>query len=402
MKRASIMVAAIVFITLVLLPLAYQASGFSKDYIEIAYVDKKYSVSLSDLRDTAYKVLGSQGVDWNRVVYARVFLLDVDGEPILYAKAFMVPQAPITTTCTVYTVTTSPATIMTTCKTITTEAPLNTGFTYYPSSNGMEAVYVKARLSIEDNKVSDIKIIDAYKTVLGKNIWDPIALGNIVAESVWETQAVVEAITKTVVAENLKPDKIWLSTAELVFPPEHLVSVIFLADNYVYGVIYDWGHHKIIVAGLDIIEPPYYIPGQQHSMPTTTIAVTTTSGVKTASVQTTTLTIITYPTTTMPTSEQRLPSTTTTSIPTTTPVYGSGEQYSTTQATIPTTTIATHLGESETSTTGQVYEAAVVSRGQQTLAEATRVIDTYTVSIVAVTAVIAAVLSWVIVRRLLI
>ncbi len=381
----------------------YPAQAFTRDYLlEIAYIDKNLNLNPVQVKEAALEAL-SGFVDWSRVVYTRIFVLNINGTPVLYAKAFMVPYTPVTTTCTIITVTTTPVTVTKECRTVTTTAPPNAGFTYYPTSKGMEAVYVKAELFLEGDNIVGVKVLDYYKTVLGEKVWDPIAIGNIVAESVWESQAVVEAVVKAVIAEHLEPRETWLSTAELVYPPEYIVSVIFLADDYVYGIIYDWDDHNILAVGLDIIEPPYYLPGQQHSMPTTTIAtVQPTTNSKNVTVLTTTLTITTYPSVTQPTTtETRLPPATTTAPSTTvTAVYGSVETTTGSAQTItqPTTTLAS------IPTTMTTYGEGSYEVSSETSSETLglRTPDTTTLTVVAISAIVVALLSWLIIRRILV
>ncbi len=401
LREARVILALIVIVGVILIPLAHVADAFNIDYIEIAYVDKRFGISPVEVREVAYKIL-SKLVDWNRVVYARAFLLDINGSPILYAKAFMVPRAPVTTTCTVITYTTTPVTTTRICKTTTTTAPLNAGFTYYPTSNGMEAVYTKAVLVVKDGEIVDIKRVDYYKTILGKELWDPIAIGAITAKSVWESQAVVEAIAKTVVAEHLKPKELWLSTAELVYPEEYIVSIIFLADDYIYGVIYDWDNHKILVAGLDIIEPPYYLPGQQHSMPTTTIAtVPPTSPTTTPTITTmqSTITAVTTYTRTSTTSPPKLPptATTTATVASATVIYGSATaSVESTQTSIWRTTTTT---TPSTTTTGS---GTVYLLSETTSQAFSKALSTNSILIVATATIIVALVSWLLIRRILV
>ncbi len=402
MQGPRVILAILLVMGVLLMMLMYPAKAFTRDYLlEIAYIDKSFNLNSTQVKEAAFKIL-SGFVDWNRVIYSRIFVLNINGTPILYTKAFMVPYIPVTTTCTIITVTSTPVTVTKECKTTITTAPPNTGFTYYPTSKGMVAVYVKAELFLENGNIVDVKILDYYKTVLGEEVWDPVAIGNIVAESVWESQAVVEAVVKAVIVEHLEPRETWLSTAELVYPPEYILSVIFLADDYIYGVIYDWDNHRILTVGLDIIEPPYYLPGQQHSFPTTVATVQPTTASKNVTIQTT-LTITTYPTMTQPTTtETRLPPATTT-VPTTTitAVYGSAETTgsiqtitqptATTLASIPTTTAARGEGS---------YELSSVETTSQALGLKT--LDTMTLTVVTVSAIAVALLSWFIIRRILI
>ena len=390
LREFRVILALIAVVGVIVVPLAHIASAFNIDYIEIAYVDKKFNVSPVEVREVAYKVL-SKLVDWNRVVYARVFLLDINGSPVLYAKAFMVSQAPVTTTCTVITYTTTPITTTRVCKTVTTTAPLNAGFTYYPTSNGMEAVYTKAILVVEGGGIVGIKQVDYYKAILGRELWDPIAMGTIIAKSVWESQAVVEAIAKTVVAEHLEPKELWVSTAELVYPEEYIVSIIFLADDYVYGVIYDWDNHKILVAGLDIIEPPYYLPGQ-HSMPTTPAPATTIATIPPASIPKTTTILTTIPTATTyttTTSPSKLPPTTTTTALNTIVYASSKESVETSPTSTWQTTTTTIQG-------GGAYELSGI-----TSQVALRTLSTNSILIVATVTIIVALISWFLIRRFL-
>ncbi len=397
LREFRVILALIAVVGVIVVPLAHIASASNIDYIEIAYVDKKFNVSPVEVRETAYKVL-SKLVDWNRVVYARVFLLDINGSPVLYAKAFMVSQAPVTTTCMVITYTTTPVTTTRVCKTVTTTAPLNAGFTYYPTSNGMEAVYTKAILVVEGGEIVGIKQVDYYKTILGKELWDPIAMGTIIAKSVWESQAVVEAIAKTVVAEHLEPKELWVSTAELVYPEEYIVSIIFLADDYIYGVIYDWDNHKILVAGLDIIEPPYYLPGQQHSMPTTPAPATTIAAIppatipKTTTILTTIPTATTYTTTTSP--SKLPPATTTTALNTI--VYASSKESVETSPTSTWQTTTTTIPSMTTIQGGGAYELSEI-----TSQAAPRTLSTNSILVVATVTIIVALVSWFLIRRFL-
>ncbi len=407
MQGSRAILAVVLVVGVLLIVFTYPVQAFTRDYLEVAYIDKSFNLNSTQVKEAAFKVL-SGFVDWNRVVYSRVFVLNINGAPILYAKAFMVPYTPVTTTCTVVTVTTTPVTVVKECKTITSTAPLNTGFTYYPTSNGMVAVYVKAELSLEGNNIVGVKVLDHYTTILGKEVWDPVAIGNIVAQSVWESQATVEAVVRAVIAEHLEPREIWLSTSELVYPPEHILSVIFLADDYIYGVIYDWGQHRILAVGLDIIEPPYYLPGQQHSVPTTTITTIQPTGEpKNATVPATTLTIITYPTTTRPiATETRMPQTTTvTPVTTVTATYGSAETRVTQTTTQPTATTLASIPTTQTTMTGEgrLYEI----RGTETSSMTSpisglRTLNATTLTIVAISAIVVALLSWLIIRRVLV
>ena len=406
MQGPRAILALVLIVGVLLMVFMYPVQAFTRDYLlEVAYIDKNFNLNSTRVKEAAFKVL-SGFVDWNRVVYSRIFVLNINGTPILYAKAFMVPYTPVTTTCTVVTVTTTPVTVVKECKTITTTAPPNTGFTYYPTSKGMVAVYVKAELSLEGNNVVDVKVLDHYTTVLGKEVWDPVAIGNIVAQSVWESQATVEAVVRAVVAEHLEPREIWLSTSELVYPPEHILSVIFLADDYIYGVIYDWGQHRILAVGLDIIEPPYYLPGQQHSFPTTTITtIQPTTESKNATVLTTTLTITTYPTTTQPTAtETRMPQTTTATPTTTiTATYGSAEttKQATGTVTQPTTTALASIPTTHTTMAGERGSYEIQSIETSPIS-GLRTLNATTLTIVSISAIVVALLSWLIIRRILV
>lgn len=369
----------------------YPVQAFTRDYLlEVAYIDKSFNLNPTQVKEVAFKVL-SGFVDWNRMVYSRIFVLNINGTPILYAKAFMVPYTPVTTTC--ITVTTASTPVTKECETVTTTAPPNAGFTYYPTSNGMIAVYVKAELSLENGNIADVKILDYYKTILGKNVWDPVAIGNIVAQSVWESQATIEAVVRAVVKEHLEPKEIWLSTAELVYPPEHILSVIFIADDYIYGVIYDWEHHRILVTGLDIIEPPYYLPGQQHLFPTTPIAESKRTTAPTTQV------ITTYPTTT----ETRMPPTITAMTTTTvTTVYVSAETTRVVQTTQQTVTTQASTPTTYTETTGEKKSHGMLSVETSSRIPGLKTLNTMTLAIVAASAIVAAFLSWIVIRRILV
>ena len=220
----------------------------------------------------------------------------------------------------------------------------------------------------------------------------------------WESQAVVEAIAKTVVAEHLKPKELWLSTAELVYPKEYIVSIIFLADDYIYGVIYDWDNHKILVAGLDIIEPPYYLPGQQHSMPTKTIAtapptsLTTTPTITT--MLSTTTTVATY-TRTSATSSPKLPPTATT----TATVAFATVIYSSATPSVESTQTSTSIWRTTTTTAPSM--TATSSGTAYLLSETTgqavsKVLSTNSILIVATATIIVALVSWLLIRRILV
>jgi len=162
---------------------------------------------------------------------------------------------------------------------------------YILNINGTDIVYSKymghddfidknicyyTKIVIENGKVVDTSV---KEMILGVDIDDPIVLNaEFTTQRSTETRWTVEAIVKSIIMLGINTtDFDWFSIAfaEIINPQDKLLSVIYVLDNHVYGVIYDWENHKVIRTGLDLISPPINIPGLQRSKPTTPIPIPT-------------------------------------------------------------------------------------------------------------------------------
>ncbi|RLG79292.1 MAG: hypothetical protein DRO40_13035 [Thermoprotei archaeon] len=203
--------------------------------IEVGYRDPYSTVTEQTLIDIIVNTYHRINVpDTFKLMYVRIYILNINGTDIVYSKYMGHDDF------------------------------IDKSICYY------------TKIVIENSKVVNTSV---EEMILGVDIDDPIVLNaEFTTQRSTETRWTVEAIVKSIIMLGINTtDFDWFSIAfaEIINPQDKLLSVIYVLDNHVYGVIYDWENHKVIRTGLDLISPPVNIPSLQRSKPTTPIPIPT-------------------------------------------------------------------------------------------------------------------------------
>ena len=254
------------------------------------------------------------------------------------------------------------------------------------------------KIVIENGKVVDTSV---KEMILGVDIDDPIVLNAVfTTQCSTETRWTIEAIVKSIIMLGINTtgfDWFSIAFAEVINPQDRLLSVVYVLDNHVYGVIYDWDNHKVVRTGLNLISPPVNIPGLQRSKLTTPISTPTPTLPPTP--------VVAHVESASTTITKAVPLTTT---PSTTSVAQHEYRTTTTKSTLTHTTLSVRASTKiPTSSTITIAESTMISTKELgTVYTITGTIETIShgklvlTAIVALSAITVALITFIILRRM--